>query len=217
MRNTTSAFQISSGVIDDQIVGIDAFRHRTLTQWAIVNLLERSSTKAKHKQHSVGVRIIFLSCRCQIMIKILFHSICHLIASGRPIVGIVTDLNGAISRKQFRTSISLKTQYGFEQERMANFRHAFDRSAVCRSLKSWNFNLETKQLDTLRPFFNPFTTAFKIRINPTHQIVSNPAEFDIVDIVGKIGKPTFRLGLFGFFYRFPIERDANRTVRMFNA
>ena len=77
---------------------------------------------------------------------------------------------------------------------MAHLAHSLDRRAVSSAGKAGDLNLEAKQFQALRPIFNPFLPAINVVLNATQQVVSDPTQFKVVDVVNKVVEPT-ALGL----------------------
>ena len=159
MRNALCVAEVAGRIVDNQVVGVDGLADRTVTQRAIINLLERRPAKPQHQQHPVGVGVVFTRRHGQVVIEIVLQGICTHILLQITVISVNPDFYRPISRQQLGSRIRLEPENGFEQERMANFRHAFNRRTVRRALQAGNLNLETQQLDALRAGLNPVLTA----------------------------------------------------------
>ena len=141
MRNALGIIQVRCVIINNQIASIDRLRDRPVPQGTEVNLLKGRTTKAQHKQHSIGVGIILGGRYRQIMVQVLLKRLSKLIFIQRSVVIIIADFHRAVSRQHLRAGISLKTQHRLQQERVPHSVHALDRRSFCGASEAGNFNL----------------------------------------------------------------------------
>ena len=130
MRDALGIRKVGRGVIDDQIVGINGFRYRSISKRAEINLLESRATESEHQKHAVGVWVVLGRNRRQVMVEVALQRIGKLICLERSLIIVVANFDRAISRQKLRSGISLEAKNRFEQKRVTNFAHALDGRAI---------------------------------------------------------------------------------------
>ena len=121
VRHPLGVLQVRGGKIDDQVIGVDRFRHRTPAQGAIVDLLEAVTRKSDLKHHSVRVGIVFRRGRRQEVVHVALKVVSQLIFRQIGVDIVVSDLERAICRQHFTPSVGLEAQNGLQKQRVTHF------------------------------------------------------------------------------------------------
>ena len=102
---------------------------------------------------------------------------------------------------------------------MANLAHAFNGSAVCSALQSRYLNLQAKKLDALSAILNPLSAACQIVLNATQELIGNPDQLSLIDLIDKVAEPLLSTfcSVILVTKAFAIQRDRHRAIRMLNA
>ena len=129
------------------------------------------------------------------MVEVRFQRVSKLVLLKVCVVVVVADLDRPIGGQQLRTRICLESQHCFKQQRVAHLGHAFHRSAIRRPLQTGDFQLEPHQLDAGGPVLDPFFAAVDVVLNAAQQLVADPVQLKLVNVVYEIVEPVFRLGL----------------------
>ena len=209
MRDSRGVLQVSGGIVDDQVVSIDALDDGAIAKRAEVALLEGCATKAQHKQHAVSVGVVFGSHRRQEVVHIPFERVGELILFEGAVVVVIADLDRPIGGQQLGAGIGLKAEHSFEQERVADLGHALHRSAIRRSLQTGDLDLQAKELDSLRPILDPLLPALEVILNAAKEISTDAAKLKVVDVINKVIEPTFAALVAPFRDRSAVERDCD--------
>ena len=189
MGNAFGIAQIGGCIVDDDIIGVDRFNDWAIAQWAEISLLEPSTAEPNHQQHAIGIGVVFLGGRCQIMIDVTFQRIGVLILLQICVVVVIADLRRTIHRQQLRPSIGLEPQACLKQQRMPNLAHALDRSTIRSTRQSRNFDFQAEQLDPLGTILDPLFAGVEVIPDATHQIFGDTRLFTIADLIDQIAEP----------------------------
>ena len=98
MRDPAGVRQVGGGVVDDQIISVDALGDRAVAQGAEVDLLEGRAAEPQQQEHAVCVRVVFGRGRGQVVVEVLFKGVSHPVALSRAAVAVVSDLHRAVGR-----------------------------------------------------------------------------------------------------------------------
>ena len=212
VRHAASITQVCRGIVDNQIIRINALGHRPVTERAVVNLLKRGSTKPQHQQHAIGVRIV-LRCRAgQVMVQVFFQGVGQLVLIQHRLIGIIADLYRPIGRQHLTAGVGLKAQAGLKQQWVPHLAHALDGRTVSRASKAGDLNLQAQQLDALSSLFNPFLSARQIVTDAAHELFRDHRQGAVINVINKVAEPLLGalcLRRAAVLNTLPIQRDGD--------